>query len=187
MEPAKYTIGTKARGKAGPGAVPPRAQGPRPPGAGGPNIPWAQAPAQGFLGHPGGPRRSRAPGHPGPQEGPKGGWSPAAPGGPRRSRGEGLREKDPGPPEGSRKAPRCLEIRGLLLRAPEEPQGLPCPGPAVPGPPGTSALWVCGSGGPGYHFPHNSGGPPGPLVPRSSGEPPEVPRRGLEGKGPEAP
>ena len=42
-------------------------------------------------------------------------------------RGGGVRGKNPGPPEGPRKTPRCLRARGLFLDAPGGPQGLLCP------------------------------------------------------------
>ena len=81
-----------------------------------------QVPAQGSLG----PHRCLC-GPPGPPGGPQGGRSQELRGAPR---GGGVREKNPGPPEGPRKTPRCLRVRGLFLHAPGGPQGLFVPGPA---------------------------------------------------------
>ena len=78
-----------------------------------------QVPAQGSLG----PHRCLW-GPPGPPGGPQGGRSQELRGAPR---GGGVRKKNPGPPEGPRKTPRCLRVRGLFLHAPGGPQGLLCP------------------------------------------------------------
>ena len=80
----------------------------------------------GALGIPAGALRSpRGPWKPGspripvplqPQRGPPGRLVPRSSGGPQRLRGGFLREKSHGPPEGPRKVPRCMGVRGLFLR-----------------------------------------------------------------------
>ena len=73
--------------------------------------PWGLPEASG--GSPGGPRIS-VPLQP--QRGPPGWLVPRSSGGPQRPRGGCVREKAPGPPEGPRKVPRCMGVRGIFLR-----------------------------------------------------------------------
>ena len=50
--------------------------------------------------------------------------APRGPLSPQRPRGGGVRKKDPGPPEGPRKVPRCLGVRGLFALCPRRaPRG----------------------------------------------------------------
>ena len=119
-----------------------------PPGTGGPPGPLGPGPGLGVLGPFEGSRSTRAAG---PQElrGP--------PEVPRRGR-DG---KELGAPLGPTKAPWCLGVRGLFLRNPGEPQGLPFTGLAGPRASGTLALWALGAlgpAGPGHGSPCGSPG-----------------------------
>ena len=95
--------------------------------------------------------------------------SPESPGVPQRPRGGGVREKDPGPPEGPRKVPRCLVVLGLLLRALGVPQRTPMSRASrTQGPPGLQPWGFGVPGGLRGPFPSRPWRPPG--LPRPSGD-----------------
>ena len=74
-----------------------------------------------------------------------------------------------GSPLGPWKAPRCLGVWSLFLRAPRGPKGLPCPGPTGPRAHRDPMSWGPGYWGARGHFSHELGWPPGLLRPSGDG------------------